>query len=69
MSSILDILGEILWYMMFLTPLITIPIAWSTIPLRKIYRVLLGLAMAFLLSFILYFISLEIIFRNGMGPG
>jgi hypothetical protein len=68
MSNKLDTLGLILWYMVFLTPFITIPIAWRILPIRKAYRVLFGLLMAPLFSFILYFISLAILFRNGMGP-
>lgn len=36
---------------------------------KKIYRIILGLLFALLLSFFLYHISLGIIFRDGMGPG
>lgn len=65
----MDFLGEILWYAIFVTPFITIPLAWRIIDFRKIYRLLIGIFSAAVLSFILYFFSLAIIFRNGMGPG
>jgi hypothetical protein len=64
----MDILGQVLWYLVFLTPLITIPITWQLRNIRKIYRVLLGLLIALVLSILLCYISLEIIFRDGMGP-
>jgi len=54
---------------MFGTPLITIPIVWKFSKQKKIVRVLVGLGIALILSFVLYYISLAIIFRDGMGPG
>jgi len=62
----MDVLGAILWFTMFLTPVITIPIAWRVLPVRKIYRILFGLFLAAMISFFLYYISLAIIFRDGM---
>jgi hypothetical protein len=66
---IIDRLGEILWFAMFATPLLTIPFAWKWLSIKKIYRVVVGLLLAVILSFILYYLSLGIIFRNGMGSG
>jgi 4-amino-4-deoxy-L-arabinose transferase-like glycosyltransferase len=54
---------------MFATPILTIPLAWRLMDKKKIYRIILGLLFALLLSFFLYHISLGIIFRDGMGPG
>jgi len=63
----MDTLGQILWFLMFGTPLITIPIVWKFSKRKKIVRFLIGLLIAIILSFFLYHISLSIIFRNGMG--
>jgi len=65
----MDTRGQILWFAMFGTPILTIPLAWRLLPMRKFFRVVVGLIFALLLSFFLYHISLAIIFRDGMGPG
>lgn len=64
----MDVLGQFLWFLMFGTPLITIPLTWKLSNQKKVVRILIGLVLALILSFLLYFISLAIIFRNGMGP-
>jgi hypothetical protein len=64
-----DLFGQILWFAMFGTPLLTIPLAWRIMDIKKVYRVVIGLLFALILSFILYHVSLTIIFRDGMGPG
>ena len=65
----MDTIGQIFWYAIPFTPLLTIPVIWRLSNKRKIVRVIIGLAFALVLSFIFYRISLAIIFRNGMGPG
>jgi hypothetical protein len=65
----MDFLGQLIWVAMFLTPVLTIPLAWRLMDVRKVYRLLTGILIAALLSIILYFISLAIIFRDGLGPG
>lgn len=65
----MDLLGQILWFSMFGTPIFTIPFAWRLMETKKIFRVIVGLIFALVLSFFLYLISLAIIFRDGMGPG
>jgi hypothetical protein len=64
----MDLLGQILWYSIFITPIITIPIIWRISKLNKVLRLLLGILIAGILSLIFYVISLSIIFRDGMGP-
>ncbi len=64
-----DTVGQVLWFAMFATPLLTIPLTWKFLQVRKIYRIVIGLFIALFLSFSLYYISLGIIFRQGMGPG
>lgn len=63
-----DTIGQILWFAMFATPLLTIPLVWKFLKVGKVYRIIIGLVLAAFLSFFLYFISLAIIFRDGMGP-
>lgn len=65
----LDLLGQILWFLMFATPLITIPIVWKVSNQKKIIRIIIGLVIAMILSVFLYHVSISIIFRDGMGPG
>ncbi|MFN0215879.1 MAG: hypothetical protein ACKVT2_16595 [Saprospiraceae bacterium] len=64
-----DTIGQILWFAMFATPLLTIPLVWKFFKVGKVYRIIIGLVLAAFLSFFLYHISLAIIFRHGMGPG
>jgi glucan phosphoethanolaminetransferase (alkaline phosphatase superfamily) len=65
----LDTVGKILWVLMFCTPLITIPLVWRRSTLSKTYRVLLGLLLAFVISFVLFVISFSILLRDGLGSG
>ena len=47
----IDTIGEVLWFSIPLTPLITIPFAWKVfIGQKKFIRVLIGLAIAFVIS-------------------
>jgi hypothetical protein len=64
----MDILGQILWFSMFATPLITIPLAWKFIKEKKAVRLIIGILFAAMLSLFLYIISLGILLRNGLGP-
>jgi hypothetical protein len=63
----MDIIGERCWYMMFVTPLIGIPIVWKFSSQTNGVKLLIGLLLAFALSVFLFFFSLAILFRNGMG--
>jgi transposase len=63
-----DTIGEVLWFAMFATSLFTVPLIWKYLKIKKVYRIIIGLLLAAFLSFFLYFISLAIIFRDGMGP-
>ena len=64
----LDKIGEILWFAMFFTPVLTIPVVWRLSREKKIYRILLGLGLAIVISIVFFIISWTILFRNGMGP-
>mgnify|MGYP000592628466 CR=1 FL=1 len=63
----MDLIGQIFWCAMFVTPLLTIPLAWKLIEETKPKRILIGLLLAIILSAIFFTISMEIIFRSGIG--
>jgi hypothetical protein len=65
----LDTFGQILWYSIPFTPIITIPIAWKLMKSKWYYKILVGLMFALILSAVLYGVSISICFRDGMGPG
>jgi L-lactate permease len=64
----MDTLGRILWYSMFVTPLITIPVMWKVDDIRKIYRIIISLVLAAILSYIFFVVSVGIALRDGLGP-
>ncbi len=67
----LDLLAQILWYAVFATPILAIPLTWRSVKPKKFYEYVLvifvGLLFAGVLSFVLFQLSVAIIFRNGMG--
>jgi hypothetical protein len=63
-----DSIGQILWFLMFITPLISTILCWKFFEIKKIFRIIIGLFLGGIISLILYFISLSIIFRDGIGP-
>ena len=68
MEKLMDIVGGILWVLMFTAPLIIMPCIWKFIDGSKMIRIVMGLILSLVCSYLLYGISLAIIFRHGMGP-
>ena len=64
----LDKLGEIIWYLMFLTPIVTVPLVWRLSREKKAYRILSGFIIALLISIVFFIVSCLILLRNGLGP-
>ena len=64
----LDVIGEIFWYLIFLAPIICVAICWNFMSNRKFVRVITGIFIGLLVSILCYFISLAILFRDGLGP-
>jgi len=62
-----DTIGQILWFAMFLTPLLTVPLVWRFFKVQKVFRVLIGLVLAGFISFLLYHLSLRLIFSESPG--
>ncbi len=63
----MDTLGQILWYLLFASPIIAIPIALKLSKKVKV-RILLWLSISLVLATLCYFLSISILFRGGMGP-
>ena len=64
----MDILGQILWYLIFFTPILTIPLVWKYSKRSKWYKIVKGLLFAVFLSIVLYVIAMAIALRDGLGP-
>ena len=63
----MDLLGQLLWILMFVTPALTIPLVWKFSKQRKQVRLIVGIVLAALISLVLYYLSLAIILRDGIG--
>ncbi len=66
--DILDIIGEIFWYAIFCTPLITIPLTVKYLYGKTWQKMLTGLYFAFVLSIVFFMVSMDLCLRNGLGP-
>lgn len=64
---ILDLIGQFFWMLMFIMPLVTVLIVWKMSMTNKILLVIIGVLVGSFFSVLCYFISLAILFRNGMG--
>jgi hypothetical protein len=65
----LDIVGNILWYAIFLTPMITIIISLKYGKQQKIVmRMVVGLLYGLAFSVIFFLVSMGIFLRSGLGP-
>jgi hypothetical protein len=64
---ILDLIGQFFWMLMFIMPLVTVLIVWKMSATNKILLVIIGVLVGSFFSVLCYFISLAILFRNGMG--
>lgn len=58
-------LAQILMFVMFMTPLLTIPLTWRFFKSNKIWSLILGLLLAAIISFILYRFSFFILYEKG----
>jgi len=65
---ILDIIAGVFWYGIILTPLIAYFIVRKFEDVSIIAKILIGSLIMLILSITFFVISIEIIFRDGMGP-
>lgn len=65
---VLDFIGQVFWWGILATPVLAF-LALRKIDMNGIAKFLPGLIITVILSLTFYFISVGIIFRDGMGPG
>jgi ABC-type multidrug transport system permease subunit len=68
MMNIPDGIGQVLWFAMFFTPAITIPVLWRNKSIGVVARITLAILLALCISFFLFLITMAIALRNGLGP-
>lgn len=64
----LDLIAQLLWCLIPLTPLIAFPLSWVLIPQNLATRLFVGLLFTLSSATVFYSISLLLLFRHGMGP-
>ncbi|MFC3361909.1 hypothetical protein ACFOG5_01795 [Pedobacter fastidiosus] len=67
-ENLIDSIGNTFWYLMFLTPLLTVPLTFRLSTGSKTYKIIIAIILAVILSTAFYFISMSIILRDGLGP-
>jgi len=65
----MEIIGYILWYLIPVSPFVTIPLIWKYSKKDKMVKFILGLGLAYIISFLFYHFSVTFCFENGTGPG
>ena len=68
MDNFLDIVGQIMWFSIPFSPLLTMPLTWKHSKAKKPYRIFIGLLFAILISVFFYVMSMTIVLRDGLGP-
>jgi cytochrome bd-type quinol oxidase subunit 2 len=64
----LDFIGKAFGYGIIIFPIVLFPIIWRSFKTSKVLKIVSWLILSLLAAIIFYFISIAIIFRNGMGP-
>lgn len=64
----LDSIGQILWFGIFVVPFVITPVYYFNSKGKKLFRIFIGLLISLFICFILYVVSLGILFRDGLGP-
>jgi len=64
----LDILGQVLFVLALVSPLLMIGIVWRRLRMHWAMRLVVGLVFGVMLSAILWIIGMLLCFRDGMGP-
>ena len=67
-ESTIDSIGQIFWYGILATPLISFLIVRKCSSLNRSVKVIKVIAIAFLLACVFLIISWSILMRNGLGP-
>jgi|GEM_PF-4230751 hypothetical protein len=64
MNNFIDGVAELCWIGIFISPLITIPLAWQIKKLPKAARIIIGILSAIILSTLSYYFWLSILFKS-----
>jgi hypothetical protein len=65
---VLDILGQVFWFGILATPIISFLLVRNT-PIDLGWKILLGVFATLAFAGMFYCIAIGILFRNGLGPG
>lgn len=66
----MDVISQVLFLLALVFPLLTITFAWrSYTDIAITQRVFIGFLFGLILSCICFYLSMIILFRDGMGPG
>ena len=68
MESFIDIIGQIIFYLAFLMPVLMILWFWQIRSWKIPVRILAGLATGLFFGFLMIQIAIAIAFRYGLGP-
>lgn len=64
----LDLIGQIICFGAFAMPIVSAVIFWRNTEMPKWSKVILGLMVGPVIGFLMFNMSLAILFRNGLGP-
>jgi hypothetical protein len=68
-EKLLDALGALFWWGIFLTPLLVFPLVWRNSTFGWPAKLFLAIGTSAVLVAFFFLISIALVFRNGMGPG
>ena len=63
-NAIMESIGQIFWYAVLITPFVTIPLVWKYSKHEKAIKVILGIGLAYTLSFLFYYLSLAMGYQH-----
>ena len=66
MDRFLDTLALVLWALVFIVPIAAIVISWRYKQAKWYYRLLVGLFVGSVISVLLFWLGLTLIFRHGI---
>lgn len=67
-SLMLDIIGQIFWYGILATPIITFLIVQKMKKLSLIQKIISGVLITAALALVFYAVAMAIVLRDGLGP-
>jgi hypothetical protein len=68
-GSTIDIIGQCFWFGILITPFLSYLTVRKSTSLGLGGKLIVGMAITFVLAFIFFVVAWAILFRNGLGPG